>query len=140
MRYDEQEERFIGPEMEAGIITGTNMDPMQASRYYEFVKRSNMAPDDTERTSLFFILSGNDDLYSKVNHIYNFDENSIRPECFSTVDLCSSSKALVRLGFNLFNGYTDDYTDVLSLFCNLDSQNSKLAISAIMIRKGLMGV
>lgn len=107
-------------------------------RYRKLIERDKTNDKDLERKSLFYILAyaNNGDLFNKVNHIYDFEENCIKLECIqeSTVDLCSSSKALVRLGFNLFNGYSDDNSDVLSVFCCLDDVNHEVAINALKMR------
>jgi hypothetical protein len=91
---------------------------------------------DWERIVLFYIISGNEDLYVKKKAIYDFFDNKIMPECLMTdkVDLCSSSKALIRLGFNLYNGYIDSYTNPLFLLYGLDSKNLFIAYQAILLR------
>lgn len=88
---------------------------------------------DTERISLFYILCGNDDLYSKINHIYDFKEKSIRLDCLESedIDFSSSSRSLVKIGFNLYNGYPADISETLS---TLDEDNFTLAVEAIKIR------
>ncbi|NLK24911.1 MAG: hypothetical protein GX309_13300 [Clostridiales bacterium] len=88
---------------------------------------------DTERTALFYILAGNDDLYSKVEYIYDFKERIITPECLENgkVDFCSSSRKLIKLAYNLFNGYP---ADVLDTFYILDNNNFDLALNALKIR------
>jgi len=86
--------------------------------------------------ALFYIISGNEDLYVKKNAIYDFFDNLIMPECLISdmVDFCSSSKALIRLGFNLYNGYIDSYTNPLVLLCGLNSMNIFIAYQAILLR------
>lgn len=83
--------------------------------YNQMIQMDNTYLTDNERRSVFYILSGNKDLISKVNHIYDFEDHSIRPNCLDSkwVDLSSSSKSLVRLAFNLYSNYTDDYTSPL---------------------------
>lgn len=109
-----------------------------AERFNELMKRDNTHPRDLERQSLFYILAyANDgDLFSKVNHIYDFEDNCIMLECLegSTIDLCSSAVSLVRLGFNLFNGYSEGSSDVLSVLSGLDDTNYEIARRAIDIR------
>jgi hypothetical protein len=50
------------------------------------------------------------------------------------VDLCSSSKELVRLAYNLFNGYEDECTTPRDLFYNLDRKNFLVAKGGIDMR------
>jgi hypothetical protein len=90
------------------------------------------------------------------------DENVIKPKSVDTVSLPSSARALLCLGYNLFNDhmyrvydyeleksvydpYQDRYTDeinihvpmsVIQIFRNLDENNSFLAIQAIKYRFG----
>jgi hypothetical protein len=46
----------------------------------EFIKRDGMVKGDLERLSMFYILSNNEDLSSKINYIYDFDERSIKSD------------------------------------------------------------
>lgn len=103
------------------------------SRMKELIFRDKTSSGDCERLALFSILSGNDDLYSKVSFVYDFAEHCIKPDCLDdgSVDLCSSSRSLLRLGFNLFNGFP---ADVRETFYSLDSDNIRLALEAIQIR------
>lgn len=88
---------------------------------------------DSERISLFYILAGNDDLYSKINYIYDFKERIIKSECLESgdVDFSSSSQRLIKLAFNLYNGYP---ADVLDTFIGLDEDNFKLALNSLVVR------
>jgi hypothetical protein len=106
------------------------------SRYNKLASVSGLRDCDWERMALFYIISGNEDLYVKKKAIYDFYDNSIMPECLTTdkVDFCSSSKALIRLGFNLYNGYIDANTNPLLLLCGLDSKNLFIAYQAILLR------
>jgi len=71
--------------------------------------------------SLFYIIGGTEDLFSTFRHIYDFKNHEIKSEILinGQVDLCSSSKALVRLAYNLFSGYEDEYTTSRDLFYRL---------------------
>jgi len=108
---------------------------MENKRFAELLKQDNTAISDDERTAFFFIIAGNDDLYSKRNFIYDFKEKVIKPDCFENenVDFCSSSKRLIKLAFALFNGYSADVYDTFYL---LDDKNFDLAIKAIKLRFG----
>lgn len=104
--------------------------------YLGLVREAAINEYDIERKALFYIISGNDELYSKRYFIYDFSHNAILTDCIISgqVDFCSSSRSLIRLGYNLYNGYIDDYTSPLSLLCGLDSKNFFLAFHAILIR------
>ena len=106
------------------------------SRYLNLVATAGIHECDVERHSLFYIISGNADLYLKKGTIYDFCENIILSDCLmpGKVDFCSSSKALIRLAYNLYNGYSDGYTNPLMLLYGLDSTNLFLACQAILIR------
>ena len=114
----------------------TFIDNIHKSRYLELLGIAGVSEYNLERQSLFYIISGNKDLYSKKNVIYDFYENAILSDCIISgeVDFCSSSKALIRLAYNLYNGYTDNYTNPLSLLYVLDPKNLFLAYQAILIR------
>jgi hypothetical protein len=106
--------------------------------YRQLLKLSNLHPCDREKKSLFYVLSGNSDLFTKKNYFYDFNKNYLIFTTFekSNLDLCSSSKALLRLALNLFNGYCDELTNPLNLFFSLGNQNYNLAVNAILIRFG----
>ena len=50
------------------------------------------------------------------------------------VDFSSGMKSLIRLGFNLYNGWSDRYTTPMSLLGSLDNHNLQLVGNAIMTR------
>ena len=95
----------------------------------------DMSPSDSERASLFYIIAGNDDLYRKRRFIYDCCEHCIRV-CLENadVDFSSGMRSLIRLGFNLYNGWSDRYTTPIYLLGSLDSRNLLVAGNAIMIR------
>lgn len=103
------------------------------NKYNELIEKANVHQFDLERKSLFWILGNNKDLYSKINHIYDFKDNSIKPECLesSDVDFSSSSRNLIKLAFNLYNSFPSDVVDTFSV---LDEDNFEIAIKAIRIR------
>lgn len=104
------------------------------NNFEELIKRDNTKNTDIERLALFYILANNEDLFQKVNYIYDFDDHSIKIDCFNRVDLSSSSEALVKLAFNLYNGFKAEYSDILSIFSTLDEKNYDIAMKAINIR------
>jgi hypothetical protein len=118
------------------------LDEQHELSYNQMIQRDNTYPTDNERCAMFYILSGNKDLMSKINHIYDFQEHSIRPNCLDSkwVDLSSSSKSLVRLALNLYNNYTDEHTSPLNLLYHLDDRNYNLALNSFHIRFGVVEV
>lgn len=108
-------------------------------RYNQLLERDQTDTRNTERLALFYILAGNLDLYKKVNHIYDFKDHSIKPDCLECeeVDFSSGSQKLIMLAFNLYNGYTG--ADVLDIFRSLDYENFDLAINAIKLRFNRLG-
>jgi len=104
--------------------------------YQKILEKAKVTEGDLERKSLFYILANNNDLYYKINAIYDFKGGFIRPECLEegTVDFCGSSRSLVKLAFNLFNGYQTENDDPLNILYNLDEENFEIALKAIRIR------
>ena len=104
-------------------------------RFLRMAAEDDMYPYDSERASLFYLIAGNDDLYRKRRFIYDPADHRIRA-CLNNpdMDFTSGTGSLIRLGFNLYNGWSDRYTTPLSILSSLDSNNLKLAGNAIMIR------
>ena len=108
-----------------------------AVRYQELLLRDGTDPKDVERQALFFIFSGMEDLYNKVNGLYDFEDNSIRPEALEgCVDLTSGTRALVELAFNLYNGFPS--RTIRDLLAPLSEDNRRLAVDAITLRFGML--
>jgi len=111
------------------------VNPLHRERFMLMAAEDSMDPRDSERTSLFYLIAGNDGLYQKRRFIYNPLGRCICA-CLDNpdVDFSSGARSLVRLGFNLYNGWSDRYTTPLYLLNNLDNNNLQLAKNAIMIR------
>ncbi len=52
--------------------TSTLIHSSHKAWYDQLLKEDNTHPDDRERMALFFVISGNRDLYQKHSFIYNF--------------------------------------------------------------------
>lgn len=108
---------------------------LHRERFANMAHQDGMFSYDVERASLFFIITGNDVLYKKRNYIYDIENHEI---ClcldYQDVDFPSSSRALIRLGFNLYNGWSDSLTTPISIFGCLDSHNLLLVEVALKIR------
>lgn len=105
--------------------------------YKTYLSLSGCHPEDRERKSLFYLLAGNKDLQTKgINRIYDFKENRLKfspGELPEGMDLCSSSRAILKLACNLYNsGY--ESLSVSDTFYNLDKHNYFLVMQAIEIR------
>lgn len=112
-------------------------DAGHKKRLLELLLIDNTHAEDRERLSLFYIVSSDLDTYNKFNkYLYDFQENWIIPEGLSEVDLSSSQKKLVHMGFNLYNNYNNSEQQItmLDVFNGLDSDNFKVAIEGIKIR------
>ena len=109
-----------------------------ASNFQKLIQKDNTHPKDCERYALFYILSGNEDLFKKKEFIYDFENNNIKLDCLidGSADFSTSSKALVRLAFNLYNSYEDKYTSPIDIFYSLDNGNYNLAMKSVDIRFG----
>jgi len=104
----------------------------QDIRYQQLLERSGATTGDLERRALFHIISGNDEIYSNVDSIYDFKENVIRTESLEEdVYLSSSSRKLVKLAYHLYNGYE---ASLLEVFSGLTDEDARLGIEAIKIR------
>jgi hypothetical protein len=110
-------------------------DLLHKQQYDEPLQKDNTYVGDIERMALFYLLSGNRELYGKHRYIYDFKEHGIK-NCIQhgEADFSSGIKSLIRLGFNLYNGYTDDLISPNQLFYPLDESNRILALKAIDIR------
>lgn len=100
-------------------------------RFEELIDRADVKNGDYERGALFYILSGNSDLYCQINKLYDFDNNWIITG--HEADLTGSTEKLVALAHNLCNGTKIEYS-FLDTFSSLDDNNFKLAINAIRVR------
>ncbi|MFL2106489.1 DUF6075 family protein [Desemzia sp. FAM 23988] len=112
------------------IQLGLNKE--HTDRLFKLIAKDNTRATDKERIALFFIISGNSDLYNKVNSLYDFDEHWIKPNYFENVDFSSGDRKMVDLAFNLYNN--SSALAPLELFSTLDNDNYRLAMKAINIR------
>ncbi len=108
-------------------------------KFMQLIMEDGTHPKDVERKTLFYILSVNNDLYQKRHHIYDFSDHMISSECLTSGDvhLTTSSRALIKLGFNLYNGYTDNNVSPLDIYYSLDEENYVLARESVNIRFGI---
>ena len=122
--------------MERDVIM-TYLNSEHEEKYKILIRKSGIDYEDRERKALFYIIAGNMDLYKQADKIYDFKEQQLN--CikdgqvdFSNIYTSSSSKALLRLGIQLYNS-GDDIT-VSEAFKYLDADNAQIALNAIKIR------
>src|SRR5699024_11151407 len=101
-------------------------------RLIELLKKDKINDNDNERKAMFTIFAGNDELYSKIDDLYDFEERGININAFEEVDLSSGTYQLVKLAFNLY--VCQNEANVAEVFRSLDSENYKLAKKAIDVR------
>lgn len=106
-------------------------------RYKKLKSKSRC--NHSEFNSLMYIIAGNEQLYNKVNSIYNFKENKLNlsfndegEPYLGDLWLSNSESALLRLGIQMYNNGTKQ--NVFDTFCSLDEYNCVLAINCIKIR------
>lgn len=109
------------------------MTQTEILRFNQMLDKDHTDEKDVERTALFVILIRNDELFSMINYIYDFEDRSIIPECLENSDLNLSyeTTSLIKLAFNLYNGYP---ADVMETFSYLNKVNAKIARHAISVR------
>lgn len=98
-------------------------------RLNELIERDNTRDNDMERKALFTIFAGNDDLYSKVDKLYDFAEHAINLDGLEQADLSGGAYQLVKLAFNLYSSNSE--TNVAEVFRSLDRDNYDLALKVI---------
>ena len=116
------------------------LNSQHEENFNNLIKKAEVRNGDIERKSLFYIISGNNDLFKQVNNIYNFkdDELQERKETlegdlyFPNVLTSNSSQKLLNLAVQLFNNTKDQ--NVLDTFSGLDSENFQIALNAIRLR------
>lgn len=111
-------------------------------KYNELASKAKISEGDIERKVLFFIVSGNMDLYNQVDKIYDFTKNELNLEKNENYETyvpnlmtSSSNKRLINLALQLYNRGTKQ--TVIDTFSDLDTNNFNLAISAVRLRFGM---
>lgn len=104
-----------------------------AYNFQNMILQDKTHPRDTERMALFYILGGNEELFMKRKHIYDFKNHEVYTDILSQSEreLSDSSKALIRLAYNLYNGYEDQHTGIKEILATLDQTNMDLVQGSI---------
>ena len=110
-------------------------DSLHLERFRTLLELDGTQAWDRERRSLFFIISGCTDLYSRHTRIYSFSRHMLNGGGRDLEgEVCSSASALLALGLNLYNGRLGQTSVPSNTFRNLDAGNRRLAINALSMR------
>ena len=77
----------------------------QHRAFYE--KNMARVRDDSYHKALFYLLGVSGDTRQRVNRLFDFEEDCIRPEALNEGWQTSGSRRLCLLAFNLWNGYIE---------------------------------
>ena len=72
--------------------------------FYLFLKQFDVNPSDTERVSLFYLLSLSEDCRNNITDLYDRENRCINIDALHHGWVTSSDTRIIRLAFNLFNG------------------------------------
>lgn len=118
---------------------------LHKERFYELMKEDNANPSDNERKALFYIISGNEELYIQRKKVYNFINHQIELENYleGKIMLSGGTSKMIYLGYHLYNGFSfkkidanriNDDLSINDIFGGLDLENYPICINAINIR------
>lgn len=116
-------------------MTGINFyGEEHEQKFLHLVAKTNCS-GDSERKALFYIIAGCDELFGYRNKIYDFETHMLKisRNLCGLKCMCSSSKALLKLGFQLYNSSINKVNVYDTFYC-LDSNNKKIALEAIRLR------
>lgn len=106
-------------------------------RFFTAMHKARKNSSDYERAAFFYIMTGNEQLYTNFNKIYDFTNNQIiGAEVAKLGYLSSGIGRLMHLGLHLYNDVNELQGTIVDMLCGLDESNFKLAINAMCIRAG----
>jgi len=134
--------RMMSKKEDFSISDELFLSPEHKGLFENYLQRDRTRKEDKERKALFFILSGCPDLISKgIDRIYDFTDHHLQfgpdeeemEKYLSRFSLCSSSRALLLMACNLYNGSYKSMT-FADTFYNLGEDLRSLALNALKIR------
>jgi hypothetical protein len=112
------------------------IDKNHVTNYQKLLFQDHTHPKDIHRKSLFYIISGNEDLYLRRYSIYDFGNHEILP--FNLVDermsLGDGSRMLLRLAYNLYNGFDEGKLTPRDVFYVMNKRDFIVAKGGIDLR------
>ncbi len=102
-------------------------------RYEMLLAMDGTKENDFERKAMFYIFAGNENLYKKIDYIYDFQEYRILTECVENKEgiFTDSELKLIKLAFNHYIGSAADVNDI---FYKLDKDYFDLALNSIKLK------
>ena len=79
-------------------------DDRHENAFYQILDRMQLSYSDPERTALAYLLALNEDCYTHINDLYDFEERVIIAEGLNQEWQTHTSLKTTRLAFNLYNG------------------------------------
>ena len=106
------------------------------ARLGKLALRNNEENPGAGKLCLFFMLANDNVLHEKLDEIYDFKNHRPRIECLQTINLDSSRKKLLEVGFNLCCLYKAESMYPFDLIVDLDKDLFNLYVQAIIFYKG----
>lgn len=104
-------------------------------RFRKIMDKDATSEMDIERIAMFYIISGNDELYSHLNDIYNCQTHRLKTNSLHKLEcMCSSSQKLLMLSLHLYNNRNCKNITPFEILNNLDRHNLDLALNALHLR------
>lgn len=125
------------------------IDEDHEEKFNALMKNDNARDTDAERKALFYIISGNEELYFQRDKIYNFKSHQIGLENYieGKIMLSGGTNRMLYLGYHLYNGFNFERIDenkkdydlsINDIFSGLDINGYKVCTNALHIRFGRM--
>lgn len=104
-------------------------------RFYTIMDKDSTSELDKERISMFYIISGNTELYSHLHEIYDCRTHCLKRNTLHKLEyICSSSQKLLMLALHLYNNRNCKNITLFEILNNLDRYNLDLALNALHLR------
>nr|WP_312289494.1 DUF6075 family protein [Clostridium chromiireducens] len=145
MIYEENQEKLIF----GGNTAMEFLDAEHEELFKNLIERDNTSNGDNERKAFFYIIAGNNELYSQIDKIYNFTVNRIILDNYiqGKIMLSGGTSRMLYLAHHLYNGFSfkrinkdmeDRDLSINDVFSGLDVNGYKVCTNALHIRFGRM--
>lgn len=117
------------------------MNDTHKESFYNAIAEHDISLADTERTSLFYVLTLMDETRKRLSLFYDDADGCIRVEVLDKPFQTSGTLAMTRLAFSLYNDFSDDThktASVLDIFCSVDREYVPYLFEAIKLRLNMV--